>query len=430
MLEISFLSKNISLLILAISLSLGSCSNDSKTEDPAEIIDYKPTANNDELTVEEDSTSGTANQVNVSINDNIGNDGGDGDDYNLETTASNGGVTEVSDGVFEYIPNADFNGDDSFTYTITDKDGDQDTATVNIIVNDVVDGPTAEDFNNIDPTQPSFTSIDNTTPDGKKWVKLESMSDEFEAWDSNKWFKSTWNYGIPVFMTSAATNSGVTDGNLWIKATLNESNPEDRWFQTARIHSKAETSFPMYTEARIKAAHISAYNTYWLNNGDINNRDEIDIIENNSKPSCVGCSQAADFPNQMNSQYFHADSSKSPVTIRDEDNFKRSGLSDTNPLKNVKWNEDYHTFGVWWKDAKHIQFYLNGEPAGSVEVGEDRSGTTYTDREFSRDLEIIFDLWTNEAVWVGGLPPKSDLADNTINTMKIDWVRTWKLEDE
>ncbi|WP_052416172.1 Ig-like domain-containing protein [Algibacter lectus] len=430
MLEISFLSKNISLLILAISLSLGSCSNDSKTEDPAEIIDYKPTANNDELTVEEDSTSGTANQVNVSINDNIGNDGGDGDDYNLETTASNGGVTEVSDGVFEYIPNADFNGDDSFTYTITDKDGDQDTATVNIIVNDVVDGPTAEDFNNIDPTQPSFTSIDNTTPDGKKWVKLESMSDEFEAWDGNKWFKSTWNYGIPVFMTSAATNSGVTDGNLWIKATLNESNPEDRWFQTARIHSKAETSFPMYTEARIKAAHISAYNTYWLNNGDINNRDEIDIIENNSKPSCVGCSQAADFPNQMNSQYFHADSSKSPVTIRDEDNFKRSGLSDTNPLKNVKWNEDYHTFGVWWKDAKHIQFYLNGEPAGSVEVGEDRSGTTYTGREFSRDLEIIFDLWTNEAVWVGGLPPKSDLADNTINTMKIDWVRTWKLEDE
>ncbi|GAL62679.1 VCBS repeat domain protein [Algibacter lectus] len=160
---------------------MGSCSNDSKTEDPAEIIDYKPTANNDELTVEEDSTAGTANQVNVSINDNIGNDGGDGDDYNLETTASNGGVTEVSDGVFEYIPNADFNGDDSFTYTITDKDGDQDTATVNIIVNDVVDGPTAEDFNNIDPTQPSFTSIDNTTPDGKKWVKLESMSDEFEA---------------------------------------------------------------------------------------------------------------------------------------------------------------------------------------------------------------------------------------------------------
>ncbi|KAA5823713.1 hypothetical protein FPF71_13550 [Algibacter amylolyticus] len=431
MIELNFFSKKVYLLILTLNLCLTSCSsNDSKSDDLVEVVNSKPTANNDELTVDEDSTAGVSNQVNVSTNDDIGKDGGDGDDYKLETDATNGTITEISDGVFEYVPNADFSGVDSFTYTITDQDGDDDTATVNITVNDVVDGPTAEDFNNIDPAQPSFTSIDNTTPDGKKWVKLESMSDEFDAWDGNKWFKSTWNYGVPVFMTSAATNSGVTDGNLWIKATLNESNPENRWFQTARIHSKAETSYPMYTEARIKAAHISAYNTYWLNNGDINNRDEIDIIENNSKPSCFGCSQATDFPNQMNSQYFHADSSKSPVTIRDEDNYNRSGLSDTNPLKNVKWNEDYHTFGVWWKDAKHIQFYLNGEPAGSVEVGEDRSGQTYTDRVFTRDLEIIFDLWTNEAVWVGGLPPKSDLGDNTINTMKIDWVRTWKLEDE
>ena len=44
-------------------------------------------------------------------------------------------------------------------------------------------------------------------------------------------------------MSTSGANSGVTDGKLWIKATLNESNPEDRWFQTARIHSKAETGY-------------------------------------------------------------------------------------------------------------------------------------------------------------------------------------------
>ena len=52
-------------------------------------------------------------------------DGGDGDDYSLDASPSNGTVTEVSDGVFEYIPTVDFSGSDSFTYKITDSNGDQ-----------------------------------------------------------------------------------------------------------------------------------------------------------------------------------------------------------------------------------------------------------------------------------------------------------------
>lgn len=415
------------LVVVSLFIGISSCSSDSESDTVAELVNDNPTAVNDNLTVNEGSSAGSLNQVIVSTNDKIGGDGGDGDNFSLLSDASNGVVSEISDGVFEYVPNADFNGSDSFTYEITDKDGDSDTGTVTVTVNAIASGPTADDFNNIDPNNPSFVSIINTTPEGKKWVKFESMSDEFDAWDSNKWFKSTWNYGVPVYMSQEDTNSGVADGNLWIKATLNESNADGRWFQTARIHSKAETSYPMYTEARIKTAHISAYNTYWLNNGNSTNRDEIDIIENNSKPSC-GCQP--DFAVQMNSQYFHADSDKTPVEIRDEDNFLNTNLSDANPLKGVKWNEDYHTFGVWWKDAKNIQFYLDGEPAGSVIVGHDRSGTTYSDREFTRDLEVIFDLWTNEADWLGGLALKADLADDAINTMRVDWVRTWKLEEE
>ncbi|TNJ46984.1 tandem-95 repeat protein [Tamlana fucoidanivorans] len=388
-------------------------------------VNSEPIANDDTLTVDENSGAGEGNRINVSQNDVIGSDGGDGDDFSLLNNAGNGTVSEVSDGVFEYVPNADFHGADSFTYSLTDADGDSDTATVHITVNK--SEPTSEDFANIDPNFPSFVSIDNTTPAGKKWVKLESMSDEFNFWDSSKWFKSTWNYGVPVYMSTSGENSGVSNGNLWIKATLNESNPEGRWFQTARIHSIDETKYPMYTEARIKAAHISAYNTYWLNNGDINNRDEIDIIENNSKPSC-GCKP--DYPTTMNSQYFHADSSLNPVTIRNDDNFNNINLSEANPARGVKWNEAYQTFGVWWKDSKNIQFYLNGEAVGSVTVGEDRSGSIYPNREFTRELEIIFDLWTFDADWIGGLALKNDLLDDTINTMKIDWVRTWKLEDE
>ena len=413
-------------LITLFGLSVIHCGNSSSSDEDVNISQNStPVAVNDALTVKENSSSGAENQVDVSGNDSLGEDGGNTNNFSLVSSAQNGSVNEIKDGVFEYVPHSNFFGNDSFEYKLTDRDGDFDTAKVIVTVTKAV--PSADKFNNMDPNFPSFVSIEDTTPSEKKWVKLVSMSDEFDAWNSSKWFKSTWNYGVPVFMSKSTANAGVKEGSLWIKATRNESNPEGRWFQTARIHSRARTSYPMYTEARIKAAHISAYNTYWLNNGNINNRDEIDIIENNSKPSC-GCQP--NFPNQMKSQYFQADSSKNPQTIRNYGNFLRSSLSDTNPLKNVGWHQEYHIFGVWWKDAKNIQFYLDGEPAGSVVVGEDRSGNTYPDRKFTRELEIIFDLWTNEANWLGGLPPKADLSDNTINTMRIDWVRTWKLENK
>ena len=89
----------------------------------------------DTATVNEDAST----TITVSTNDDIGGDGGDGEDYSLTSGPSNGTVTETSDGVFVYTPNADFNGTDSFTYTITDADGDTDTATVVITVSSVDD---------------------------------------------------------------------------------------------------------------------------------------------------------------------------------------------------------------------------------------------------------------------------------------------------
>ena len=283
-------------------------------------------------------------------------------------------------------------------------------------------GLTAEDFKNMDPTLPSFVSINNTTPEDMEWVMVGELSDEFDTWDRTKWFNSYWNYGeTPVWMTDQ--NSGVSDGKLWIKATLR--NHPDRWFQTARVHSWTKISYPMYTECSMKTAHISAFNTFWMNNGDINDRDEIDIVENNSNPtdSCrLVPSQISNypwspdkFPWQMNSQYFLADNG---VTERHEDNYNTNWLMDVNPQKGKTWNEDYHIVGAWWIDERNVQFYLNGEPAGKI--------TTRSD--FTRELELIWDLWTSENCWLGGLPQKEELLNDSINTMYVDWVRTWKLE--
>ena len=60
-----------------------------------------------------------------------------------ESDPSNGSVTLNSNGSFTYVPTGDYNGSDSFTYSIVDSDGDTDTATVTITVNSVDDTPVA-----------------------------------------------------------------------------------------------------------------------------------------------------------------------------------------------------------------------------------------------------------------------------------------------
>lgn len=64
----------------------------------------------------------------------------------LLTAPGNGSVTLNADGSYTYTPAPDFNGQDSFIYTVTDEDGETDTGTVNILVTPVNDAPVAVDY--------------------------------------------------------------------------------------------------------------------------------------------------------------------------------------------------------------------------------------------------------------------------------------------
>ncbi len=61
------------------------------------------------------------------------------------TQPTNGTLVLNSDGTFTYTPFGDYNGPDSFTYTISDGNGGTSTATVNITVTPVNDAPIATD---------------------------------------------------------------------------------------------------------------------------------------------------------------------------------------------------------------------------------------------------------------------------------------------
>ena len=96
-----------------------------------------PVAVNDSVTVDED------NAVAIAVLNNDSD--ADGDPLTVDSFAQgqNGTVTN-SNSVLTYTPKANFNGTDSFTYTISDGRGGLATATVTIVVNSVNDRPVAE----------------------------------------------------------------------------------------------------------------------------------------------------------------------------------------------------------------------------------------------------------------------------------------------
>ncbi|MEM9395525.1 MAG: Ig-like domain-containing protein [Pseudomonadota bacterium] len=61
--------------------------------------------------------------------------------FTLLSQAENGFVSLVSDGSFTYVPNPDFNGQDQFSYQVTDSEGRTDVGNVTILVAAVNDAP-------------------------------------------------------------------------------------------------------------------------------------------------------------------------------------------------------------------------------------------------------------------------------------------------
>lgn len=251
-------------------------------------------------------------------------------------------------------------------------------------------------------------SAQPSAPKGYKWVVVEALTDEFNEFDTSKWQYSLWNYTPPNEMMES--QAYVKNGKLCIKA---ENHTDSiRWMKTSRIMSKAQISFPMYTECKMKAADISAYNTFWLNNGDSENRNEIDICENNANPTNPKTKHGVKaFPYIMQSNIHHAVDGEN---LTSPSYASTKLLTDKNKNKDKNFNETYHTLGLYWENDQNCHWYLDSEYVGF----------SVAKRKFTRELNIIFDLWSN--TW-DGFPTKESLDDATKNTMYVDWVHTFKL---
>jgi len=139
----------------AITLALDTETTNGAGNDTNNTLDFgfqtntPPTANADTLTATDEDTPHT-----YAASDFIGNDSDpDGDGFSITSVTNGAHGTAVlnNDGTVTYTPDADYNGSDSFTYTITDTHGATGTASASVTVNAVNDpvhtaGPGAATF--------------------------------------------------------------------------------------------------------------------------------------------------------------------------------------------------------------------------------------------------------------------------------------------
>ncbi|NVK19928.1 MAG: tandem-95 repeat protein, partial [Methylocystaceae bacterium] len=101
-----------------------------------DVNDINNTLSNDNVTLSEDSSK----TIDVIDNDTIV----DGGTVTEITQPEHGVAVLHDDGTVTYTPTDDYNGSDSFTYTVTDNDGDTQIATVHLTVDPVNDAPVVD----------------------------------------------------------------------------------------------------------------------------------------------------------------------------------------------------------------------------------------------------------------------------------------------
>ena len=114
---------------------------------PSALATSPPVATDNSYSVDEDAQL-TGNVITDDTGSGVDSDAnGDPLSAIVASEVSHGSLTLNTDGSFTYDPNANYNGSDSFTYTLSDGDGTtaDDTATVSITVNAVNDPPVATD---------------------------------------------------------------------------------------------------------------------------------------------------------------------------------------------------------------------------------------------------------------------------------------------
>ncbi|WP_075340304.1 RICIN domain-containing protein [Tenacibaculum agarivorans] len=267
-------------------------------------------------------------------------------------------------------------------------------------------------------------------PPGKKWKKIENLSDEFNnGFNTNKWAKNipTWEGRKPARFETA--NVSVSNGNLKLIAKTKDK-PFSGWtHEGAAVRSIHKAPYGYY-ETKMKANKTFMSSTFWLINEANQGTSacdrrvtELDVVE------VVGIDTRnpnGSFPNKMNSNSH----SRQPWCSNPPGgqlsncpwpagcNYTRGSVGNKADIGEPSW-ADYHTYGVWYKNKDQATFYLDGKDVGTINLPSD----------FNLDMFLRFVVETYD--WN---PPKSgkDGMNSSLSdrTTYYDWVRSYELVDD
>ena len=253
-------------------------------------------------------------------------------------------------------------------------------------------------------------------PDGFRWEVVEELTDEFngDTLDTTKWndYHPHWAGRPPSNFKKG--NAFVENGNLLLRSgirrdpsTVADPN-KDVWVDAAVCVSKDWSAKPgYYYEARIKASDLSMSSSFWFRVGKFS---EIDVIEHIGHPSNpISKTLGKDLAYQYHSNAFHYSGGK---TIK---------VNECEWFMPNRGRDEYHVYGMWWKDPNTLLMYHNGTLVMTLEPPT----------PFNENLKMIFDTETFPDYYGPwgrpGLPLVENLKDYSKNTMYVDWVRTYKL---
>ncbi|GAA4272992.1 RICIN domain-containing protein [Aquimarina gracilis] len=259
-----------------------------------------------------------------------------------------------------------------------------------------------------------------TPPNGKKWEKVEALSDEFNgnSLNTSKWAVnvSTWIGRPPGIFKQNAVK--VKDGKLQFTA-YKLSSPEtvngNVYTHAGALVRSLKNQTYGYYECRMKANKTFMSSTFWLINKRNEGSDcdvrvtELDITETVGVNS-NGANWVNTTINSMNSNT-HSRGTTCNNTPVGQEGGKAS-------LGEPSW-KGYHTYGAWWKNKDEVLFYLDGKFVYKIKPPA------------NFNLPMYLRLVTETYDWN---PPKAgqdgmnDSVDN--RTTYYDWVRTYKLVDD
>ena len=236
------------------------------------------------------------------------------------------------------------------------------------------------------PAPPALPPALPPPPAGFRWQRVPALTDEFggRRLDTRRWLTHHpyWNGREPSRFEPA--NVGVSGGELRLRSdtlltdlsTVKDPD-KDVWVRAACLSSPEPLAGFGYYEARLKASDLSMTSSFWLQG----KFSEIDVVEQ------VG--RSAKNPDKdrqmlMNTHFFRDGWEHDQATPRRWT--MPSGAS-----------QDYHVYGVWWKDANTVIFYHDRAPVAQVKTGG----------AFTEPMYLFFDT----EVFTVGRPADAGVAE-------------------